>query len=508
MGLNDVKFVKGAGGLGRPLPGQDHYSGLVLYTASLPSGFSTANRIKKLFSVTDAEAAGIKADYSDETQATATFTVTAIGANGDSVSFSVLEPFSTPVALGSYIKTATETTTAQIAAAIAAAINLGTLTHGYKATVAASVVTITARKGLGVFLNTNAPLSVTYSTSATLAGTLVAFSGGVASKQAVWHYHIAEFFRQQPQGVLFVGFFAVPGTYTFTEITTMQTFAGGTIRQIGVYKDSAAFAIGDLTAIHNEIVNNNDANHMPLSALYGADISAISDLSTLTDLSLLTANKVSAVISQDGAALGAALYYAYGKSITNLGALLGAVALAKVNEDIAWVAKFNISNGTECDTIAFANGQLFSSIAANLVSTLHNQRYIFLRKFVGVAGSYFNDSHTAIVQSSDYAYIEDNRAIDKAIRNVYTYILPELNGPQNLNADGTLADTTVAHLISQSKAGVDQMVRDGELSADGATIDITQNIQSSGKLIIAIQIVEIATGRSIQVNIGYTTSIS
>lgn len=507
MGLNDIQFVKGQGGLGRPLPGEDHISGLVIYTGTLPSGFSSSARIKKLFSVPDAEAAGIKADYNDETRATGSILITAAGTNGDTVELKVLEPFGNLVSLGVYTKVSGDANATAVAASIAALINSGTNTHGYSATAATGTVTITARKGLGIFLNSGTPLSAVYSNGATLAGTITQFSGGVASKQAVWHYHISEYFRIQPQGVLYVGFFAVPGSYTFAEITTVQTFANGTIRQLAVYKDSAAFAVGDLTAINNEVVTNNDGKHKPLSVLYGADLSGTSDLSTLTDLSTLSANKVSAVISQDGAALGAFLYLTYGKSITNLGALLGAVSLAKVSEDIAWVSKFNISNGTECDTIAFANGQLFSAIADNLISTLNLQRYIFLRKFVGVAGSFFNDSHTAIAQSSDYAYIENNRTIDKAIRGVYSSVLPDLNGPLQLNRDGTLADITVAHLTSLAGVNLDQMVRDSELSAFAVTIDTTQNVQSSGKLIIAAGLVEVAVGRVIQVNIGFKLSV-
>jgi hypothetical protein len=268
VGLNDVIFVKGQGGIGRALPGEDHVSGLVIYTGSLPSGFSSSARIKKIFSVGEAEALGILGTYADETKATGTYLVTAVGANGDTVEFKVNEPFSKVVSLGIYTKTATETTVALVAAAIAAAINLGSSVHGYTATVATATVTITAKKGLGVYLNTGTPLSATLSAGATLAGTLTAFSGGVGSKQAVWHYHIAEYFRIQPQGVLYVGMFAVPSPYVFSEITTVQNFANGTIRQLAVYKDSAAFAAADLTAIQAEVVANCDGKHKPLSVFF------------------------------------------------------------------------------------------------------------------------------------------------------------------------------------------------------------------------------------------------
>jgi hypothetical protein len=41
MALNNVSFVLGQGGLGRPLPGQDYISGLTFYGSTLPSGWSS-----------------------------------------------------------------------------------------------------------------------------------------------------------------------------------------------------------------------------------------------------------------------------------------------------------------------------------------------------------------------------------------------------------------------------------------------------------------------------------
>lgn len=509
MGLNNVVFNLGQGGLGRPLTGQDFISGLIFYTASLPSGFSSSNRIKQFFSITDAEAAGILDTYPDETPATATYLVTAAGATGDTINFSVNEPLGIVVNLGTYTKAASESTAAAVAVAIAAIINSTTQTTGYKATVTSATITITARPGLGVFLNAGSPLVVTLSNGATIAGTLTAFSGGVASKQAVWHYHISEYFRIQPQGSLYVGFFAVPGSYTFSEITTLQNFSNGTIRQVAVYKDGAAFATADITAI-NLVCAALVVGHKEIIALYGADLSGTTDISTLTDLSTFTNNYVSAVIAQDGAALGAALFYAYGKSITNLGQTLGAVSLAKVSESIAWVQKFNMSDGTETDTLAFANGKLFSdpSVTDNLLSTLQNYRYVFLRKFVGVAGSYFNEESTAINTSSDYAYISDNRTMQKATRGIYTSIIPALNSSFTLNSDGSIPDTSAAYFTGLAEVNLLQMIRDGEISAQKITINPTQNVLSTNQIVITAQIVKDGVARNIVVNIGYQQSIS
>jgi hypothetical protein len=507
--MNDIIFIKGQGGLGRPLAGEDYISGLLLYAdnADLPSGWDTSNRVKAIYSVVDAESKGILSDSSDGTGATFTYLITALGATGDGLKL-VYTGISGAQTIISYKVASTETTIDLQGDAITALINSTT----YQTNVSASynsgtnTITITLPKSEGLFPNSGTPVVKTE--TGTFAGTLAQPSGGAPSKQAVWHYQIKEFFRLAPKGVLYVGFYEIPATYDYTEVTLMQDFADGTLRQVGVYVDDKAFDDGDLQVLNDEIVANCDANHKPLSAIYAGDLSAVSDLSTLVNLNTYTANKVSCVISQDGAGLGNQLYLANGKSVPTLGACLGSVSFAAVSDDIAWVGKFNISNGYECDTPAISNGELIKNIPVNSLNAINNKRYVFLKKFVGLAGSYFNDSHTSIIQSSDYAYIENNRTIDKAIRGVYSSVLPALNSPLQLNSDGTLTDTTVAYFTSLAEVNLFEMLRNSEISAQQVTIDPTQNVLSTNTLAISIQIVPIGVARQIEVTIGFTTNIS
>ncbi len=508
MSLNNIVFVLGQGGLGRPLAGQDYISGFLAFTANLPSGFSANNRVRQFFSIGDAESAGILDNYADATAATGGITVTAIGADGDTLNLKVTEPGGVVVDLGTYTKTATETTVTLIAAAVKAIINANTITHGYTADNLAGVLTITAPKRLGVFLNSGSPLVATI--VGTMTATTQAFSGGVASQQAVWHYHIKRYFDLQPKGQLYVGLYAVPGTYNYAEVTLMQTFANGTIRQIGVFKNVAPAANGgDLTAL-DIVCKANQTAHKPLVGLIATDIKAVSDLTLLYDASQLQANTATPVISQDGGALGATLFLTTGKSITDLGALLGCVSLAAVSESVAWPQKFNISDGVENDVIAFANGQLFSSTSTTegLLTLLQNYRYVFTRKFIGFAGTYFNEESTAIAVTSDYAYISNNRVIQKAMRGIYAGLVPALNSKITLNADGTLKDTTVAYFENLAEAPLIDMIRDGDLSAQDVVISTTQNVLSTGLLIITASLVPTGTARNIQVNIGFNVSIN
>lgn len=508
MALSNVNFTLGTGGLGRAAAGEDYISAMLFYTNSLPAGFSSSARVKQIFSVADAETLGIVANYSDATAATATYLITNKGATGDVVKMDVTENGGKIVNLCTYTTVTGDSTVDALGASLAAAINANTTVHGYTASYNAAndTLTITAPKRLGIFLNTGTPLAVTI--TGTVAGTLTNFSGGVASKFAVYHYHIAEFFRICPTGTLYIGMYAVPSPYTFTEITNMVSYSNGKIRQIGIYKDSAAFSAADMTLIHN-VCNDNSTAHKELMAIYAADLSGTSDISTITDLRTYNNYLAMPCIGQDGGALGNYLYQTYGKSITVMGAQLGSLAKNKVSTSIAWVDTNNISDGYECDVLAFANGVLFSnsSVTDSLLTTLQNYRYNFLRKFVGVAGSFFNENSMACAQTSDYAYASDVRTMQKATRSLYTSLVSSLNGPILLNADGTISDIAIGHYKSKSEGALLDMVRNQELSGFSVSINSTQNILQTGTLNINISLLQIATGRNINVNIGYRVKV-
>jgi len=521
MSLPQITFVEGQGGLGRALPSNDHISALLFYTGTLPSGFATtsvATRCKALYSLQDAVTAGILGDFSDATAATGKYTVSTAGATGDTIEIFVtdLTPYTGIVRTLSLGKTTLATgspTTTTTAAEIAATINAGTATHGYTASAAVAVCTITAPKSQGAYLNSGTPLTATI--SGTIAGAFVQFGGsgmtaGVTSVLMSYYYHVAEFFRMQPKGKLWVGFFAVPGTYTYTEITDMQNNSLGEIRQIGIYKNGT-WASGDLSTINTICNTNKTVNYQPLQAIYAANLQATTDITTVTDLSTLTYNNVLNLISQDGQGLGAFYYKSLGsgiKSITNLGTVLGSVALRKVSESIGWVAQTNISNGKENEVPAFSNGQLVSALSVTALNALDTKRHVFGIKYIGVNGTYWNGGHMAVSPSSDYAYMEDNRTICKCERLLYAALIPFLNSPIVFNSNGTLKDTTVAQFETVASSCLDQMVRDGELSDKKATVDPSQNVLSTNTLTVSVKLVKNGVARNISVPIGFNPSIS
>ena len=297
-----------------------------------------------------------------------------------------------------------------------------------------------------VFYLANANLPSGFTTSdrikqvASIAETeALGITKGSATNGVLW-YHIDQFFKANPKGILYIGIFDNTSV-DLSKIEDVQTFANGKIRQIGVF-DTTTFATSAVTSLQTS-ANNLQNLHQPLNVIYAGDISGVSDLSTLTDLRTLNSKNVSVVIGQDGDADGKALFVSEGYSITTLGATLGTISKAAVNESIAWIRAFNIVQGSEHDVPAFANGDLYRD-KKSLESGIDSKGYIYIKNFTGVAGAYHSDSYTSTLVTSDFATIENNRTIDKAVRGIRTFMLPNLSGPLVVDANsGKLSQDTI-----------------------------------------------------------------
>jgi hypothetical protein len=492
-----IGFKKGILTNGAPLPGADYISSFAFYN-STPPVLWPVGLIKQCFGIQDMINCGITGKSEDETQSTFTYLVTA-GASGagDTISIYAQEPINPAnnnpspnlILLFKYITVAGDTVVNTLAANINTAFNANApFNGGYSSTVVTATVTGKARKGLGLFPNTGTPYTVVI-TGGAITGTLTQnVIPGVASKFDRYFYHVSEFFRIDPKATCWVGIFPT-GVNTFAESQTLQTAASGSIRQIGFYRDDRTHATNYATDQNtlNAICQTLDDNKMPLSAVLVENMAAISDLSTLADQSLLNNEWISSCIGQDGSGQGFALWKASGISISCLGAMLGTISAAQVNECIGNpIPKFNISNGTENAIPAFANGQLFSAIAFGLQTQLDNQRWNYTGTFTGYNGTYFSNDNCNIAANSNYAYISQNRIQAKIERILYIAYLPFLKANDTLNADGTLANTSVVPLESVGDNALAGMITANELSGEKVLINPTQNILTSGKLVVTL----------------------
>lgn len=322
----------------------------------------------------------------------------------------------------------------------------------------------------------------------------------------VLHYHLSEIFRVNPAISLYVGLFAKSDSYTFAEIKTVQNFAGGRIRQMGVWCGDKVFTADDLTAIQG-VSDALDLVNAPLSVLYAPKVESVKQLPT--DIAGANQCRVSVVISQAGSGTGTELYThadnkATKSSVSSIGVMLGLLSAAAVHQSISWVKQFP----TGITVPAFGDGTLLRNLYSALIEQLDAARYLFLVTHVGQAGSYVNDSHTMDSAISDYAMIESVRTMDKAVRGIRTYLIPELGGNVYIDPDtGKMQPYSVSHLETTANKALEDMEKAGELSGYKVEIDPEQDVLSTSTVEIVVKQVAVGVMRKIKVKIGFAKSV-
>ena len=332
---------------------------------------------------------------------------------------------------------------------------------------------------------------------------------GITSDATAWsvrmlHYQLEEIFRINNSISLYVGLFAKAETMTFNEIKSVQNYAEGAIRQIAIWNGDTEPTTDLITKIES-VADSLDTENAPLSVLYAPKVKNYKSLPT--NLAQGSA-RVSVVIAQAGSGTGAELYASKDNtakaSVSAIGVALGTLSKASVHQCIAWVKQF--PSGISMP--ALGDGTLVKSIDKAELEKLDTARYLFLTNVVGVAGSYWNDSHTMDLATSDYAAIESVRTMDKAVRGIRTYLTPELGGNVYIDADsGKLQSYTVSHLETTANIPLEEMEKAGELSGYKAEIDSEQDVLSTSTIEVVIKNVPVGVVRKFKVKIGFVKSL-
>jgi Protein of unknown function (DUF2586) len=100
--------------------------------------------------------------------------------------------------------------------------------------------------------------------------------------------------------------------------------------------------------------------------------------------------------------------------------------------------------------------------------------------------------------------MEDNRAIDKAIRGIYIKMVPHVNSPVLLDkVTRKLAPETVDFLELEAGKALEQMEKAGELSGYTVSIDPNQDVNATNQIVINISNNKVGVSRNFIINIGY-----
>ncbi|GAG18593.1 unnamed protein product, partial [marine sediment metagenome] len=244
-----IQFNVGEGGLGRPLNGKDYYSGFLFDSTDYPTGFSADEPIKLLTSLQEAESLGITNDGIGEVVATGgAVEVTVVGAAGDIWTVTIKSQRNPAILLAQTIQ-GTADTIDSLASRIADTINESSNVHGFTATASLGVVNLVCAPNWGEAFNA---AGLTCTTSGAGTYTLTQFTGGVGSDISIMYYHISEFFRLQPKGLLWFGIYDEAGGLNTQDIEDIAVYANGDIRQMAVYLKTD-YTSSDLNAIQGQI---------------------------------------------------------------------------------------------------------------------------------------------------------------------------------------------------------------------------------------------------------------
>lgn len=332
---------------------------------------------------------------------------------------------------------------------------------------------------------------------------------GITADATAWsvkmlHYQLEEVFRINPSITLYVGLFSKPESMTFQELKKVQNYAEGAIRQMAIWNGDTAPTADNIVKLE-AVADSLDTENAPLSTLYAPLVSNYKNLPS----NLATNNpRVSVVIAQAGSGTGAELYKSKDNktkaTVSAIGVALGTLSKAAVHQCIAWVKNF--PSGISMP--ALGDGTLVRTIDKGELEKLDTNRYLFLNNVVGVAGSYWNDSHTMDSPTSDYAAIESVRTMDKAVRGIRTYLTPELGGNVYIDPDtGKLQSYTVSHLETTANIPLEEMEKRGELSGYKAEIDAEQDVLSTSTIEVTIKNVPVGVVRKFKVKIGFVKSL-
>lgn len=343
------------------------------------------------------------------------------------------------------------------------------------------------------------------------------------SESLLVHYHIKEFFRMNPSGVLWLMLVAQTASsnpLTIDKIVDksndyakkLLVEANGEIRQLGVAMNpgsgySASATNGIDTTVENAIpkaqalVDEELTKHRPVEVILEGR--KLGDAPTALDLRSQSAQNVSVIVAQD-------LDKGNEKSRYNdhaaLGTALGTISDAKVSENIGWVQKFNIQDKATGDFLkpGTSGNIAMSTLTDTNLDTLYQKGYIYAQSHTGLSGIYWIDSHTCTKVSSDFAYIENNRTIHKAIRLVRGALLPRLKGPVDVDpSSGTLSPEVVKSFQADAGDALGIMDQRDELSGHSEFVDPEQDVLATSKVLVGVTLIPVGVAREIEIEIGF-----
>lgn len=288
--------------------------------------------------------------------------------------------------------------------------------------------------------------------------------------------------------------------FTTGILTNLQEVAGGRINVVAISRwtstvttaltEGLATDIVDALGVAQTFLDSQAAANKPMRVLLDG-VAYSGDSSTLKNIRQLTSNRV-------GVCLGS---NKLGSRNAAMGLLLGRVAsiapqvsIGRVKDGPATTAPAYLTSGTAVDSIP-------TSLTLDQVN---DKGYIFLRKYYGRGGYFWNDDPMATLTTDDYFSLSNGRIIDKVHRIAYATFLEELLDNVTLDENtGFIVPSTLKYYQGRIEQAIDRtMTEQGEISGVQAYVDPKQDVLGTGILRVDINVVPTSTNRAIKVRLG------
>ncbi|WP_435135720.1 DUF2586 family protein [Formosa sp. A9] len=347
-----------------------------------------------------------------------------------------------------------------------------------------------------------------------------------ANESVLVHNEIKDFFTYCPGGVLHL--IPVAETLSPSGVVAVADFITAVrsvpeAKVIGIMNTTTTVPdIADEVAAVQLFVENFRAEFRYIDnvLLEGrGEAAAITPIANYPDLRGENAPNVSVSIAQDPAI--ATIDPAYTKYAA-IGAVLGMLAVRQVNENLGSVDILNkpigfrgredypltIDGTNRWEASNLSDGNTFETLTYNDQSALTNSGYIYAGSFNGYGGVFFNNAPTCVEKSDDYAYIENNRVWNKAVRIIRKTLIPRVRGIVKKDATtGYILSTTISDWNSRLNKALEVMITNNEISGFEFYINPKQVLSEDTPLKVTGHIVVDAIVFEFEVDLGLTDKL-
>lgn len=216
---------------------------------------------------------------------------------------------------------------------------------------------------------------------------------------------------------------------------------------------------------------------------------------------------VSVVIAADNDVSSAMAEYNGYAAVGDFAGLLSAAAISQHPGEP--IEQFNLVNEARGWFVnpGLSSNQKITAYTDTDLGTLDTKGFIYAESIPLVQGIFFQDTHTLISIDSDYAFIENNRVINKMIRLANSALSRKAKARYEVDSETGQIDPAVATgLEGIVVEAVSVMETDGDLSGDStdAYLDVSKDILSGESIDIELTAIPIVIGREITLKVGFS----